>query len=88
MPCSDIKNECNTASKKEQHSSHQHNQDKDDNCTPFCSCTCCVSGISASFPKHSVTTNLITHQSIGNIPNYNSQFISHFYGNLWQPPKI
>ncbi|MEZ5055222.1 MAG: DUF6660 family protein [Chitinophagales bacterium] len=86
VPCSDIKNEC--FNQKATEKQHHHNQDADDNCTPFCTCTCCINGVTIANPQHLVTDNFYTSTTIEKIPTFNTQFISSFEGNIWQPPKI
>jgi len=50
VPCGDINNSCEALSKYANETSHRHDKDKDDYCTPFCQCTCCsISVVSFSF---------------------------------------
>lgn len=89
VPCSDMYNECNNSKSKTEHTqSHNHNQDKDDSCTPFCNCTCCISGVTVFTPNQLTAEILddfiLTKESL----LYNSTFTSNFYGNIWQPPKV
>lgn len=89
VPCSDMINECYNKKAKIEHSqNHNHNQDKDDNCTPFCNCTCCVSGITV-FTLNQIVAEIqdnfvLTPETL----SYNSTFTSSFYRNIWQPPKL
>lgn len=75
-------------SKTELTQNHDHQQDKDDNCTPFCTCTCCsASVIAVEFIPFQVIKpqefNISEKVSIRNF-----SFVSNFFGNIWQPPKI
>ena len=89
VPCSDVHNDFNDKNTKtELTQTHDHQQDKDDNCTPFCTCTCCsASVIAVDFtpfqikkPAEFSITKKITIR--------NFSFISNFFGSIWQPPKI
>ncbi len=89
LPCSDASNQCeDTVPKIETAQAHEHNQDSDDNCSPFCYCSCCSVSIGSfnfkSFeikqPKVAFSTKKIT------IRDYN--LISRYQGNIWNPPKF
>lgn len=86
-PCTDADNDCGDKPIA-QVNKHDHNDDKDDNCTPFCHCSCCSINIAVynfnlaesilplgSFIEEKVTIRNISHTS-------------DYYGNIWQPPKI
>lgn len=89
VPCSDVHNDCNNSkSKTELTQNHDHQQDQDDNCSPFCTCACCGASVVAidftPFQIKKPAEFLITQK----ISLRNFSFISNFYGNIWQPPKI
>lgn len=89
MPCADM--EVNSAMHKTAQfaSEDNHSHDKDnDLCSPFCACNCCGAQVlsyqtplSFEFPKTYCQISI-------SLPNYNSVFISNFYGSIWQPPQI
>jgi hypothetical protein len=71
----------------EAHSDHSHSK-LNDQCSPFCICSCCgvqvlsyAVSINFDFP---VMTALIKSP----LPDYTSVFASNFYGSIWQPPQI
>ncbi|WPO77728.1 DUF6660 family protein [Flavobacterium sp. KACC 22761] len=89
MPCADM--EVNSAMHKTAQfsSENSHTHDKDnDLCSPFCACNCCGAQVLSYQPvavfQFSLPSSLITNP----LPNYNSVFISNFYGSIWQPPQI
>ncbi|RQO30144.1 hypothetical protein DBR32_11195 [Taibaiella sp. KBW10] len=93
VPCSDMYNECNrkveTKAAISIAETHDHNNDQEDICSPFCVCSCCSIGI----VSHHFTPPVIriTHPFFAPAPKIsvrNSFFISNFYGNIWQPPKL
>ena len=89
MPCSDAFNSCegNASNKTEQ--SHSHGNDVDDHCSPFCVCSCCsVSVVNIKHNNFFVETEKTMTNTTRKFPIYNSNFVSHYYGNIWQPPKI
>ena len=89
FPCSDANNQCvDTSSKIAIPQTHAHNRDNDDNCSPFCYCSCCsVSIASYQFkpfeieqPKVAFITEKITFRDY--------TLISIYYGSVWHPPKF
>lgn len=89
VPCSDVHNECNDKnSKTGLTQNHDHQQDKDDNCSPFCICTCCSASVvfldfalfQIKIPNEFSITEKLTIR--------NFSFVSNYFGNIWQPPKI
>ena len=89
VPCSDMHNKCNTEnSKTELTQNHDHQQDQDDNCTPFCTCACCsASVIAVDFAPFKLKNPTVFHIS-EKVSLRNFTFISNFFGSIWQPPKI
>ena len=89
VPCSDVHNDCkDKKSKTELTQNHDHKQDKDDHCSPFCTCTCCATSVVAiDFTLFQIKkpTDFTISQKVA-IRNFS--FLSNFFGNIWQPPKI
>lgn len=90
LPCSDevdcAENKTET-SKTNQHTNHQEDTET---CSPFCICACCGTNIVLNFsfsPLISEIAQCFLSEK-GKINFYNTSFISDFYGNIWQPPKI
>lgn len=88
LPCSDAFNECNTAKIQLRSSyDHSHNTDSNDNCSPFCNCNCCHTMVDASFllqPSTLESPFIISKK----YPLIHEGFVSNYYGNIWQPPKV
>lgn len=83
IPCVDAEVAHKTQT-TEQHSGDEHH----DLCPPFCTCNCCgtlvisqLNVVSYSFVKPHPIPQTQT-------PEYQSVFLSAFFGNIWQPPKI
>ncbi len=79
--CEDI-----CAKEKTEHSASKEKQ-QDDNCMPFCSCSCC----------HSLVTNVkpvLSFKKMPAIPGKkkfalaDQDFTSYNCRNIWQPPKL
>ncbi|MGL4631961.1 MAG: DUF6660 family protein [Leadbetterella sp.] len=89
VPCSDVHNECSdkreTTKLADQ---HNHENDSDDMCSPFCICNCC--GISMLVLEVTPLFNIrnITFKISQKIPIHSFSFVSSFFGSFWQPPKI
>jgi hypothetical protein len=89
IPCSDVQNECNdTKPNQEMAHNHDHQQDKDDNCSPFCICACCGTSVTVIefFPLSLQVP--VFFPTAPKVALRNFFFVSNFYGNIWQPPKI
>jgi hypothetical protein len=89
MPCGDEKN-CNEFS--ETHTSivsdnSQNNSHQEEDCSPFCICSCCgCQGFNvAPFPIVIITFSQSDEKKV---TPYQSQFLSNYIANIWQPPKI
>ncbi|WP_148233479.1 DUF6660 family protein [Pseudopedobacter saltans] len=87
VPCSDAKNSCEDAKPIAKEQAHNHGGDHDDNCTPFCQCTCCsVSVDTFVFISHKfdIPVQLFSTKKteIRDI-----SFTSNYLDNIWQPPK-
>jgi hypothetical protein len=89
VPCNDMHNKCNSKNVKSVLTqNHNHQQDKDDSCTPFCTCSCC----SASVVALNFTPFRIKKPAVFSITQKiiirNFSFVSNYFGTIWQPPKI
>jgi len=89
VPCSDAHNRCNTSktiAASEQ--SHQHSQDNDDVCAPFCHCSCCSLSIAIINPDFFNGNKPLAAYPAEKVFIRDFSFLSNYYGNIWQPPKI
>ncbi|MGF7028751.1 MULTISPECIES: DUF6660 family protein [Sphingobacterium] len=88
VPCSDAQNICETPKELSIEIAHSHNQDTDDNCTPFCQCECCsVTVVSFNFELPGFVIPIQTFSSKKVIIR-DSNFLSRYAGSIWQPPKF
>ncbi|WP_369815746.1 hypothetical protein [Arachidicoccus ginsenosidimutans] len=88
MPCKDTYTKTNAAIATISQTDNSHTTNPIDDCSPFCICNCCSStvalkaaGFFLPLSKPVITTKRI-------YPIRDFSFISNFYGNIWQPPKI
>jgi hypothetical protein len=86
-PCTDMSEECDLPIAEASHA-HEHDDSHHETCSPLCACSCCHSPahlklhtFKIKIPKPVVTTEK-------QYPSYDIAYISAFYGNIWQPPKI
>lgn len=93
MPCADmyakdIINIKEYSTKITHQDSHEHNQTQD-LCTPFCLCSCCgmVSGAILLWNVFDIGKAKTFDLSKPKI-FFKSVFIPHYFGEIWQPPKI
>ncbi len=81
-PCSDG----NTCDEEHISHTHDHSQDEQDHCTPFCTCTCC--GITIMMPLNDA------HVYYENQVRFSYQFHFQFNYNFkdshrfWHPPAV
>lgn len=64
----------------------QQNRQKSEECTPFCSCSCCPA---SAFYQKLIYFNFdkLVFQSV-KYPAFNSNFYSEVAFSVWHPPKI
>ena len=88
IPCSD-KEECinDLETQITQSSSHQQHQQENEACTPFCSCACCGQTIVSNFNNKLTIAKPLVQQK-GQTHYNNISIPDHFFGNIWQPPKL
>ncbi|WP_425474802.1 DUF6660 family protein [Niabella insulamsoli] len=87
LPCSDQSNRCDNTNSTAQASPHRHSQDKDDNCTPFCHCSCCSISI-ATYHFRSLDFKVLPPECAHDQPALRADFVLDPYvGNIWQPPR-
>ncbi len=88
VPCSDVYNNCADSISYQKEVSHNHNDDQDDHCTPFCQCSCCsVSVVKFNFkmPEFNFQQPIII---LKKIVIKDCQIISRYSGSIWEPPKF
>ena len=94
MPCSDIHLVLNevehSAAYHSDHESHDHNQNKEQHCSPFCTCTCCHTLINFEFGnKDIIPVKLFVQISTDdNTFLYYDSPSSTYRNTIWQPPKV
>ncbi|TXH21148.1 MAG: hypothetical protein E6Q95_04325 [Chitinophagaceae bacterium] len=87
-PCSDSTMDCTKIVQDSTETAHHHNGKTNDSCTPFCFCSCCSIQISAYHFNYS-TLGIPTKKYYSPLNVIEEiKFISNYYGNIWQPPKI
>ncbi len=94
VPCSDpiasAAGEVHTASSLDGHGQHAHEKPHDhtqDNCTPFCTCSCC--GISLTIADFRMLRIGVPFESLSpeKILEKEYSLVSNYLGNIWQPPQ-
>ena len=88
LPCNDAENQCNGNNSKSETKFHQHNEDSDDNCSPFCICNCCHTVLaSLDFIPFEIKQSKVVVVSQKIAPR-NYTLISNYYSSIWDPPKF
>ncbi len=87
VPCSDGLNLCGEPAASAGQAEHDHSEDSDDHCTPFCQCACC--GVSVTI-FHLYVPGLeapVTYFSPARMARRDFPFFSAYSGSIWQPPR-
>jgi hypothetical protein len=85
VPCADAGAASQNHLKAEINSAHQHKNDWQDQCSPFCHCNCCSSASSHQFTAFTLTK-----------PSFAKKLQSEFLSSsiieialpIWQPPQL
>jgi hypothetical protein len=88
VPCSDKENDICSVSAADiaTHSDTSHTEDHEDTCTPFCTCSCCGSGVAfISFEGFTIAEPI---SSVSPNPVFDQIAVTTFNHSIWQPPKI
>jgi hypothetical protein len=85
MPCVDVHYEYSKHSHELSTTSQNQLPSENDQCSPFCTCDCCVSPV---ISQHSTFDLNVALKILHNYPDYNQGFISFLFSTIWQPPKI
>ena len=94
LPCSDIhlvlEESKHSVAYQDDHESHDHNQNKEQHCSPFCTCTCCHTSINVEFGSRNVlvSTKFVQVSRVDNTFLYYDSPSSTFLNTIWQPPKV
>ena len=81
IPCTDG----TTDACKEKIEHHDHSEDEDDGCTPFCVCSCCGS----LFTFSDIVSYFSFNSKISEkIDSYSSHYFSSYLEEIWHPPTI
>lgn len=90
LPCTDAdtcKDEKTSFSSKTAHQSHDHGEDDEDTCTPFCICACCGStGFVLEAPVFSM--KCLPTLTMPFLSSWCPEFIPSYFYSFWQPPKL
>ena len=89
MFCADGLVKCisyNTIENTTSHSDHSHPTDQEDDCTPFCTCSCCGTFlvIPIILKPSKVSSDLSTTYQI----HYTFDYAFDYIEGVWHPPSI
>lgn len=84
MPCADLHTEVDGMAISID-TTHEHQEEHQDLCPPFCSCNCCssseVNSLPDDFSEKGLNTLLTT-------VHYQSEYYVNHDSGIWQPPKF
>ncbi|HZY79523.1 MAG TPA: DUF6660 family protein [Cyclobacteriaceae bacterium] len=64
---------------------HNHSEEEQDLCTPFCICACCSSHVQVGYSS-TIDSNRVGHNTKLTIP-YNEGVLTNTHQSIWQPPR-
>jgi len=85
LPCIDVPISQDNHTAAMSQNGHETHQGEKDNCSPFCTCSCCAT--SAIFQEYLAEFNSFLFIGQNYFP-VSSKFISDPLASIWQPPKI
>lgn len=87
QPCGDSR-ECNkkTEGMISATDNHQQSNHNAENCTPFCTCSCCATSVFFSSYFKTPESKAITQAE--KFPLYDITFNSEVFSSIWQPPQL
>lgn len=92
LPCGDME-DCTVVDNQRiafSETNHTNHQEDTETCPPFCKCACCGTNFVLNFSFSPLISEIAQCALSEKVKSnfYNTTFISDFYGNIWQPPKI
>lgn len=84
-PCSDAAT-CETETTQQTSHGHDHSEDSEDNCTPFCTCQCCGALV--------IVASIVKYDDLKEAPsfsfsfNYSFNYAFDYTKGIWHPPVI
>jgi len=79
-PCTDGANDC-----KDKVEHHDHSEDHDDGCTPFCTCSCCGSLFAFSDVERDFNYSTVFSERI---QSYSFHYFGSYLEEIWHPPTV
>jgi len=89
MPCADTFDDANPLQESYTHfedQSHDHSENEEDGCTPFCICQCC--GTSITIPSFDTTEEMKQSVLASSIFHYSSMYSLDYSKGVWHPPTL
>ena len=90
MPCTDAFHDCQNKTNNSfiTGQTNKHQPGSSDNCSPFCLCSCCNATTTFKITDNKILLTVLPFLPKSITPVKDVNFVSEFYGNIWQPPKI
>lgn len=90
MPCADteVSSLEHTTSKFASNHNERSHDNRNDLCSPFCTCNCCSVQILTNFPTFTASFPVVSEIIKIQLPTYKSIANSNYFGSIWQPPQI
>lgn len=84
MPCADLHTEGEGMAISID-TTHEHQEEHQDVCPPFCSCNCCSSSIVCGLAN---VYSEIEINAPETIDRYQSEYFFNYHNGIWQPPRL
>lgn len=92
QPCQDVVAQTHDCCNEPEMSAHfensSHNEPGEDECSPFCICSCCGQAVASHKTSFGVTLDIETARFNTPLMTYSPPDTASFTISVWQPPKV
>jgi hypothetical protein len=92
QPCQDVVAQAGGCCDEPEMSAHfessSHNEPSEDECSPFCICSCCGQAVASHKNSFGVTLDVETATVTASLKTYSPPDTASFTTSVWQPPKV
>ncbi len=92
QPCKDVVAQASQCCDEPEVSAHfessNHHESAEDECSPFCICSCCGQMVANHTISFGVTRDVETAKFTASLISYSAPDSASFTTSVWQPPKV
>lgn len=92
QPCKDVVAQASQCGDEPEVSAHfessNHQETAEDECSPYCMCSCCGQAVARNQTSFDTTFDVETTYNAARLTTYSAPNGSLFPTSVWQPPKV